>query len=59
MNSYTDYRVGVEIPGEYQVVLNTDSKAFHGQDRISQDGKYFTTDFSWNNRANFLQGVFA
>lgn len=55
-NSYTDYRVGVEIPGEYQVVLNTDSKAFEGQERIDPNGRYFTTDFSWNNRANFLQG---
>jgi len=55
-NSYTDYRVGVEIPGEYHVVLDTDSKAFDGQGRIDPGGRYFTTDFRWNNRANFLQG---
>ncbi len=56
-NSYTDYRVGVEIPGEYKVVLDTDSKQFDGQQRIDPNGTYFTTDFSWNNRANFLQGT--
>jgi len=55
--SFTDYRVGVDEPGEYRVVLNTDSKAFDGQDRIDPSGKYFTTDFAWNNRKNFLQGM--
>jgi 1,4-alpha-glucan branching enzyme len=55
-NSYTDYRVGVEIPGQYQIVLDSDSKGFEGQGRIDSNGKYFTTDFRWNNRANFLQG---
>jgi 1,4-alpha-glucan branching enzyme len=49
--------VGVEVPGEYQIVLNTDNKAFEGQDRIDLSGRYFTTDFPWNNRANFLQGM--
>jgi len=54
-NSYVDYRVGIEIPGEYQVVLDTDCKSFEGKGRISETGKYFTTDFPWNNRANYLQ----
>ena len=55
--SFTDYRVGINEPGEYRLVLNTDSKAFDGQDRIDPSGKYFTTDLAWNNRKNFLQGM--
>lgn len=54
-NSFTDYRIGVDIPGEYQVVLNTDDKIFDGQGRIDPSGRYFTTDFPWNNRKNFVQ----
>ena len=56
-NSYTDYRVGVELAGEYQVVLDSDNKEFDGQGRIDSSGRYFTTDFRWNNRSNFLQGT--
>jgi 1,4-alpha-glucan branching enzyme len=55
-NSYTDYRVGVEVPGEYQIILDSDSKSFGGYGRIDPSGRYFTTDLTWNNRANFLQG---
>lgn len=54
-SSYTDYRVGVEEAGTYRVVINTDSPAFGGLNRISQDSRFFTTDFAWHNRKNFLQ----
>ncbi|CAK3854879.1 1,4-alpha-glucan-branching enzyme [Lecanosticta acicola] len=54
-SSFTDYRVGVEVPGTYRVVLNTDDAAFGGLDRIRNDTRHFTTDFAWNNRKNFLQ----
>jgi 1,4-alpha-glucan branching enzyme len=56
-NSYTDYRVGVDVPGEYQIILDTDDKNFGGFGRIDPSGRYFTTDLTWNNRANFLQGI--
>ena len=55
-NSYTDYRVGVDVPGTYQIILDTDDKNFGGFGRIDRSGMYFTTDLPWNNRANFLQG---
>lgn len=54
-SSFTDYRVGVEEAGTYRIVLNTDSPAFGGLSRIQEDQRFFTTDFAWNNRKNFLQ----
>lgn len=54
-NSYVDYRVGVETPGKYHIVLNSDEKRFGGHDRIAMDSEYFTTPFRWNDRANYLQ----
>lgn len=53
--SFTDYRVGVDVPGEYKVVLSSDEKKFGGHDRIALDGKYFTTPMGWNGRNNWLQ----
>ncbi|KAF8332770.1 glycoside hydrolase superfamily [Cantharellus anzutake] len=53
--SFADYRVGVEEPGEYHVVLSSDEKRFGGFDRIDLNGKYLTTPLGWNNRKNFLQ----
>ncbi|KAJ7653473.1 glycoside hydrolase family 13 protein [Mycena rosella] len=54
-NSYTDYRVGVEEPGKYAVVLTSDEKRFGGFANVSLGGEYLTTNLAWNNRANFLQ----
>jgi 1,4-alpha-glucan branching enzyme len=53
--SYTDYRVGVEQGGTYRIVLNSDSKSFGGLDRIDESTRFFTTDFAWNDRKNFVQ----
>lgn len=53
--SFVDYRVGVETPGKYKIVLNSDEKRFGGHDRVDMSGEYFTTDFPWNDRKNFLQ----
>lgn len=54
-SSFTDYRVGVEEAGTYRIVVNTDSTAFGGLNRIQEETRYFTTDFGWNGRKNFLQ----
>lgn len=54
-SSFTDYRVGVEQAGTYRIVLNTDSPAFGGLDRVKEDTRFFTTDFAWNDRKNFVQ----
>ena len=53
--SFADYRVGVEVPGEYHVVLSSDEKRFGGFNRVDLDTKYFTTPMEWNNRPNWLQ----
>jgi len=53
--SFVDYRVGVDVPGKYKLVLNSDEKRFGGHDRIQMDSEFFTTDFEWNGRRNYLQ----
>lgn len=53
--SFTDYRVGVEQAGVYRIVLDTDAPEFGGHDRNDKSTRFFTTDFAWNNRKNFVQ----
>jgi hypothetical protein len=52
--SYTDYRVGVEEPGEYHIALSSDENQYGGFDNIARDTKYFTTPMEWNGRKNWL-----
>ncbi|TFY80909.1 hypothetical protein EWM64_g3102, partial [Hericium alpestre] len=54
-NSYTDYRVGIEEPGEYHVALCSDDKRFGGFGNVDLGSKYFTTPMGWNGRKNWLQ----
>jgi 1,4-alpha-glucan branching enzyme len=54
-SSFTDYRIGVEQGGTYKIVLNTDDPEFGGLGRVKNDGRFFTTDFAWNGRKNFVQ----
>ncbi|TPX77164.1 1,4-alpha-glucan branching enzyme [Chytriomyces confervae] len=53
--SFTDYRVGTKWTGVHRIVLNTDDKQFCGHARVDDNGKYFTTNMSWNGRDNFIQ----
>lgn len=53
--SYVDYRVGVNAPGTYKIVLSTDAKRFGGFDNVDETSRYFTTPLTWNDRANFVQ----
>ncbi|KAE8154496.1 pectin lyase fold/virulence factor [Aspergillus avenaceus] len=53
--SFTDYRVGVEQAGTYRIVLDTDDQAFGGFGRNLKETRFFTTDFGWNGRSNYLQ----
>ncbi|KAI9609741.1 hypothetical protein KEM48_002781, partial [Puccinia striiformis f. sp. tritici PST-130] len=54
--SYTDYRIGVEWEGKYEVVLSSDEKArFGGHDRVDLHSEYFSTPLEWNNRKNYVQ----
>ncbi|KAH0828397.1 1,4-alpha-glucan-branching enzyme [Fonsecaea pedrosoi] len=54
-NSYTDYRVGVDVPGVYRIVIDTDDAEFGGHGRNAKETRFFTTDMPWNNRKNFTQ----
>ena len=58
MQSFTDYRVGVDEAGEYSVVLTSDEGRFGGFDNVKLGGQYFTTPMEWNNRKNWLQVCF-
>lgn len=57
-NSFTDYRVGVEEPGEYRVMLSSDESRFGGFNNIDLGSKYFTTPMEWNGRKNWVQVSF-
>eukprot|EP01099_Mayorella_cantabrigiensis_P004030 TRINITY_DN3024_c0_g1_i1.p1 TRINITY_DN3024_c0_g1~~TRINITY_DN3024_c0_g1_i1.p1 ORF type:complete len:673 (-),score=149.56 TRINITY_DN3024_c0_g1_i1:50-2068(-) len=52
--SYTDYLVGIEEPGVYKVVLNSDEEEFDGFSRVNNDVKYFTHPNPWQNRKNSM-----
>lgn len=54
-NSFTDYRVGVDVAGTYRIIISTDDPKFGGLGRVQEDTRFFTTDFAWNERKNFLQ----
>ncbi|KAK2466060.1 hypothetical protein APHAL10511_001702 [Amanita phalloides] len=54
-SSFTDYRVGVEEPGKYRIVLTSDEKQYGGFNNVSLESTYFTTPIEWNNRKNWLQ----
>lgn len=51
--SYSDYRIGVEVPGTYKIVLNSDSEAVGGHNRIDENTRFFTTPMEWNGRKNW------
>ena len=55
VKSFEDYRVGIETPGKYKIVLNSDRAEFGGHERIDEDCSFFTTNSHWNNRSNYLQ----
>lgn len=55
-NSYTDYRIGVEVPGVYRIMLDTDDEEFGGFGRIDKEStECHTTNLEWNGRKNFVQ----
>jgi hypothetical protein len=54
--SYTDYRIGVDVPGEYKIVLSSDAKEFGGWDRVDvEKSRFYTTPEMWCNRSNYVQ----
>ena len=53
-NSFADYRVGVDVAGEYKIVLSSDDKQFGGFDNVDVNAKFVTTPLEWNGRKNWL-----
>lgn len=53
--SFTDYRVGVDVAGAYQIILSTDDELFGGFNRIDKNCKHITDPLGHNGRRNFVQ----
>lgn len=54
--SYTDYRIGVQVPGVYKIIIDSDSSEFGGFDRIDREkSEFHTNPEPWNNRDNYFQ----
>lgn len=58
--SFPDYKVGVDVAGTYEIVLNSDDASFGGHGRIEEVNakgerlQYFTSEGEWNNRKHSL-----
>ena len=52
--SFVDYKIGVELPGTYKIILDSDAKELGGHGRLDHNTKYFTFNEPWNNRSNSL-----
>jgi len=44
--SFSDYQLGVSLPGKYNIVLDSDNAEFDGFERISKYSDYFTQPIS-------------
>jgi len=53
--SYTDYRFGIQTPGKYKVILDTDQAEFGGHARVDPSARYFTQTQPWNDRNYSIQ----
>nr|XP_015197484.1 PREDICTED: 1,4-alpha-glucan-branching enzyme isoform X2 [Lepisosteus oculatus] len=53
-NSYTDYRVGVELPGKYKIKLDSDMAQYGGHQRLDHNTDFLTEPVPFNNRQNSL-----
>ncbi|XP_013380522.1 1,4-alpha-glucan-branching enzyme isoform X2 [Lingula anatina] len=49
--SYTDYRIGVETPGKYKMVLDSDSEEHGGHKRLDHNVDFYTFPEPWDNRS--------
>ncbi|XP_058885659.1 1,4-alpha-glucan-branching enzyme-like [Acipenser ruthenus] len=51
-NSYTDYRVGVEMSGKYKIVLDSDEAQYGGHQRLDHNTEFFTEAVPYNGCSN-------
>ncbi|OON20280.1 1,4-alpha-glucan-branching enzyme, partial [Opisthorchis viverrini] len=52
--SFTGYRIGVETPGRYHNVLDSDREEFGGFNRLDPATEYFTCSEPWDGRKNSI-----
>lgn len=52
--SFPDYRIGVEQPGVYKIVLNSDEPKFGGHALLDADTEYHSQDYGHGGRRNSL-----
>ncbi|KAK4100988.1 glycoside hydrolase family 13 protein [Parathielavia hyrcaniae] len=50
--SFTDYRIGIEVAGTYRIVLDSDAKQHGGFCRLDENTRFFTEPLEWNGRKN-------
>ncbi|XP_078416543.1 1,4-alpha-glucan-branching enzyme isoform X3 [Cetorhinus maximus] len=55
--SFPDYRVGIDQPGKYKIVLDTDASSYGGHGRLNHNTEFFTDCQSQNNRPNSMMLV--
>ncbi|KDR15603.1 1,4-alpha-glucan-branching enzyme [Zootermopsis nevadensis] len=53
--SFPDYRIGVEVPGEYRVVLDTDFEKYGGFYRVDSNVPHFTYPEEFAGRRNSIK----
>ncbi|KAG5875108.1 hypothetical protein JTB14_018586 [Gonioctena quinquepunctata] len=53
--SFADYRVGIEVQGEYQIVSSSDDKEYGGFERIDKSVTFFTQPEGYAGRRNYVQ----
>ncbi|KAH8988533.1 glycoside hydrolase [Lactarius akahatsu] len=50
-----DYRVGIDVAGDYKIVLSSDDKQYGGFENVDVNVTFTTTAMEWNGRKNWLQ----
>lgn len=50
LHTNVDYRVGVRVPGEYRVVLNSDEPRFGGYARVDSGVRYVSQKYGYDGR---------
>jgi len=53
-NSFPDYKIGVDVPGKYKVVLDSDAEEFGGHKRLNHATEYLTLNEGFANRRSSL-----
>ncbi|KAL3842252.1 hypothetical protein ACJMK2_020286 [Sinanodonta woodiana] len=48
--SYTDYKIGVNVPGKYKLVLDSDAEEYGGHKRLDHSVDYYTKNDPWDDR---------